>query len=172
MLERAAKFSRRFERQLWYVFGMWVLLSAAFFLISLQITYAWYLVDTLGVVGGAWLGYKYYYWVTGFYGTAVLLLAAIGSLVLAILIVGMMLLPYAAATSPANQFFGIQYPAADVGFASSVAAFGAPFVIFVSLSVLHASYKASRTVSVHHERYANAHGEQSEGAHSLSQSPE
>jgi hypothetical protein len=148
-LEKATKFSQRFERQLWYLFGTWILLSALFYAFSLRSPALWYLPDALGVIGGVWLGYRYFYWVSGFHDRAPLILGTIGSLVMAILVLGMVLVPYADATSPTNQYFGIQFYASDSGLASSLAAFGAPLVVFLGLSILYACYEARRTVPVH-----------------------
>ena len=145
---RMPRIARRFGRPLWAVFGIWILLSIGLYVSPTQISWAWYLPDIFGATAGVWVGFRYYYWIAGISNRATLLLLTFASLILTVIIAGVFVSPYAQATSPVNQLFGIQYPASQVGLSSSMAAFGTPLVIFVGFSILFAGYRASRTVYV------------------------
>jgi hypothetical protein len=80
-----------------------------------------------------------------------LFLVSFGSLVLAIMIAWIFILPYDQATSPFNQYWGIHYSASDVGLTQTLAAFGTPLTLFIGLAILYAGYKASRTIFVRYE---------------------
>ena len=144
-------FARRFGGPLWAIVGIWILLSLGFYSASLSDLSYWIVSDLFGVIAGAWVGFRYYFWVGGIHDRATLFLVAFGSLALAFIIAGVFITPYAEATSSFNQFFGIHYSGSDVGLASSMAAFGTPLVLMVGFSILYAGYKASRTIFVRFE---------------------
>jgi hypothetical protein len=136
---------------LWTIVALWVLISFGLYFTSFPNTEVWYIPGFFGVIAGAWVGYRYYYWVAGLQNRATLVLVTFGSLVLAFLIAEVFLAPFFEATSPFNQAFGISYSGSYVGFASSLAAFGTPLVLMVGFSILYAGYKASITIFVRYE---------------------
>jgi hypothetical protein len=142
---------RRVRAPLWTLFGIWLVMVISLYYGDLPYPQLWYLPDILSVVAGAWLGFRYFSWVANLGDRAMLFLVSFGSLVLAIMIAWIFILPYDQATSPFNQYWGIHYSASYVGLTQTLAAFGTPLTLFIGLAILYAGYKASRTIFVRYE---------------------
>lgn len=142
---------RRIRTPLWVLFGIWIIMVGALYFGNFPFPQLWYAPDILSVIAGAWLGFRYFAWVANISDRGVLFLVTFGSLILAYFIASVFILPYDQATSPFNQFFGVDYSTSVVGLTQTFASFGTPLVIFIGLAMLYAGYKASRTIFVRYE---------------------
>ncbi len=154
--ERRGRFHRRRRLRLpriglLGIVVLWAAVTAVFASVSLSIAFMWYIPDILGVIASLWLASRYYIAVAGIRDRSKLFLVILGSPLL-IFFLGALSFPYDEMVFP--TYFVIypsfNYSVSEIGFASSITCFFLPLVLGMSVTLLFALYKASRTIFVVH----------------------